>query len=201
MSDYTNDLRYPKSGSLLFDTKDLVDVTISKTGTTRSMVATYTDPETGEVLQTTEGGGGRIPNEKLFTFDGVDLMSEDCLKYSSEPSADGRVAEAYVTYNYTLHLTEGAVCAASIKVGGTQYTSSGTVTKNPDSEILTLAIGFNSDAFGVIISEDSIGTMVEVGGEGISDDVSHTYAATISEAIGDLATAWQAMELIITIGS
>lgn len=30
MSDYTNDLRYPKSGSLLFDTKDLVDVTTER---------------------------------------------------------------------------------------------------------------------------------------------------------------------------
>lgn len=58
MSDFTNDLRYPKAGSLLFDTKDRVDVEIRKDGSARSMTAIYSDPETGEVIQTSEGGGG-----------------------------------------------------------------------------------------------------------------------------------------------
>lgn len=81
MSDFTNDLKYPKSGSLLFDTKDLVDVTVSKTGNTRSMTATYTDPETGEVLQTSEGGGA----EMYVTF----IWDSENSKYTIEtPVAD-----------------------------------------------------------------------------------------------------------------
>lgn len=58
MSDFTNDMRYPKRGAVQFDTKDRIDILISKTGDTRSMNIVYSDPETGEILQTSEGGGG-----------------------------------------------------------------------------------------------------------------------------------------------
>lgn len=200
MSDFTNDMRYPKRGSIIFDTKDRIDIIISKTDGDRSMNIVYSDPETGEIIQTSEGGGS-IPNEKLFVFGGTDIMSEDCLKYGSEPTSTGRQADAYLGYNHNLHLTENEVFNATIKVGGQQYTSSGTVTKE-DSGICWLAFSFNDDAFGVNIDEyPDTGVIIEIAGEGISADVSHTYAPTIAEAIEELATAWQALELVITVAS
>lgn len=203
MSDFTNDMRYPKRGSVTFDTKDRIDILINKTGDARSMNIVYSDPETGEILQTSEGGGGGgVQNYDLFEFDGTTITSDDCILQNSHPSATGREAIATLTGCYTISLTNGTTYNATLTYNGETLTGSGTATENSFTHAVNLTISLAEGSLSITFTgSSSSGTQITFNGFGTDGEYASVNAATVEAAVQALATNIASLGLIITIAS
>lgn len=202
MSDFTNDMRYPKRGSVQFDTKDRIDILISKTGGDRSMNIVYSDPETGEILQTSEGGGGGgVQNYDLFTFAGTTITSDECFIQNSQPASTGREAVATLTGCYVISLTNGTTYNATLTYNGETLTGSGTATENSFTHAVNLNISLAGGSLGITFTGSSMGTQITFNGFGTDGEYNSVQAATIEAAVQALANNIASLGLVITIAS
>lgn len=203
MSDFTNDMRYPKRGSVQFDTKDRIDILISKTGGDRSMNIVYSDPETGEILQTSEGGGGGggVQNYDLFVINGTTITSDECFIQNSQPASTGREANASLTGFYAISLTNGTTYNATLSYNGETLTGSGTATENSFTHQVNLAISLGDGSLSIRFTGSSIGTQIAFDGFGSEGEYSWVHAATVEAAVQTLANNIASLGLVITTAS
>lgn len=203
MSDFTNDMRYPKRGAVQFDTKDRIDILISKTGDTRSMNIVYSDPETGEILQTSEGGGGGgVQNYDLFEFNGNTITSDECILQNSHPAATGREAIATLTGCYAISLTDGTTYNATLTYNGETLTGSGTAAENSFTHAVNLNITMAGGSLSITFTGSSSGgTQITFNGFGSEGEYASVQATTVEAAVQALATNIASLGLVITIAS
>ena len=199
MSDFTNDMRYPKRGSVQFDTKDRIDILISKTGGDRSMNIVYSDPETGEILQTSEGGGGGgVQNYDLFVINGTTITSDECFIQNSQPASTGREAIASLTGCYAISLTAGSTYNATLSYNGDTLTGSGTATENSFTHNVNLNISLAEGSLSIGFTGSSMGTQIAFDGFGTNGEYATVQAATVEAAVQALATNIASLGLVIT---
>ena len=199
MSDFTNDMRYPKRGAVQFDTKDRIDILISKTGDARSMNIVYSDPETGEILQTSEGGGGGgVQNYDLFVINGITITSDECILQNSQPAATGREAVASLTGCYTISLTAGSTYNATLSYNGDTLTGSGTAAENSFTHQVNLTISLGDGSLSISFTGSSMGTQIIFNGFGSEGEYSSVQAATVEAAVQTLAANIASLGLVIT---